>query len=231
MAFVIVAIATTIVAGIPLVLAFDRHARGAALVGLSYLYGAGLVWATLFALSLMHVGWTAVTTTSVLVVLSAVMWAVVLLRRGAAPPPAAAVADEPPVTADGVRASAPGHFPSERSGVGRRLAAGETPALLVGNDDFVGDALSPPWHRQHGHGSRDGRDGADQHQCGSHDPAPLVAESSGDEQRDSRSEDRARSYDEHELRPRQDHILFHRSSPPSESASIFINRFRFGTPP
>jgi hypothetical protein len=81
MAFVIAAIATTAVIGIPAVLLVDRHARGAALVGLSYLYGAGVVWATMFALSLLHVAWTATTTTAALVLCSAAMWSVVVTRR------------------------------------------------------------------------------------------------------------------------------------------------------
>ena len=91
MAFAAVAILTTLVIGIPMTLAVDRDARSGALIGLSYLYGCGAVWAVLFTLSLLHVRWTAMTTTVTLVAFSAVMWIVVLLRRAEAAPPGAAV--------------------------------------------------------------------------------------------------------------------------------------------
>lgn len=104
MALVLVAIATTIVVGIPVVLAIDRHARGAALVGLSYLYGAGLVWATLLALSVLHIAWTAATTTVTLVLCSAAMWGVVVMRRAGPQPPERTANDLP---LDRCRAAAP----------------------------------------------------------------------------------------------------------------------------
>lgn len=95
MAFAAVAILTTLVIGIPMTLALDRDARGGALIGLSYLYGCGAVWAALFALSLLHVRWTAATTTVTLVAFSAVMWIVVLLGRTGAVPPGAPVDQGP----------------------------------------------------------------------------------------------------------------------------------------
>lgn len=81
MAFAVVAILSTLVIGIPMTLALDRDARGGALIGLSYLYGCGAVWAVLFALSLLHVRWTAATATATLVAFSAAMWIVASVRR------------------------------------------------------------------------------------------------------------------------------------------------------
>ncbi len=63
MGLVLAAIFTTLVLGIPVALAIDRQCRGGALLGLSYLYGSGLIWAVLFALSLMHIAWSAVVAT------------------------------------------------------------------------------------------------------------------------------------------------------------------------
>lgn len=80
MGFVIAAIVTTIVIGLPVTLAIDRHQRGAGLVGLSYLYGAGSVWALLLLMSLVRMPWTVLSTTIVLVVFAALVWAFVLFR-------------------------------------------------------------------------------------------------------------------------------------------------------
>ncbi len=97
MEFVVVAMLTTLVAGIPVTLAVDRSARGAALIGLSYLYGCGVVWASLFALSLLHIRWTPASTTVVLVASSAAMWALVLFRPGRAAAPSAVSSDRGPL--------------------------------------------------------------------------------------------------------------------------------------
>jgi hypothetical protein len=68
MAFVIAAILTTLVLGIPVALAIDRRCRG-----LAYLYGSGLIWAVLFALSLLRVAWSAVVVTVVALALATLL--------------------------------------------------------------------------------------------------------------------------------------------------------------
>ncbi len=63
MALVLAALFTTLVLGIPAALAIDRECRGGALVGLSFLYGSGLLYGALLTLSLLHITWSAITTT------------------------------------------------------------------------------------------------------------------------------------------------------------------------
>lgn len=70
MGLVVAAIVSTFVLGIPVALAIDPRCRGGALIGLGYLYGSGVVWLTLFALSLLHITWSAVDVTIVAVVIA-----------------------------------------------------------------------------------------------------------------------------------------------------------------
>lgn len=65
----VVAILSLIVLGLPLSLAIDRRARGALLLGTAFLYGSGLIFFVLLALSVARVRWTILTVTiAVLVV-------------------------------------------------------------------------------------------------------------------------------------------------------------------
>ena len=61
---VLIAILSIIVLGLPVTLAVDRSARGLLLVGLAFLYGSGLVFLVMLALSMLHIAWTLVTVTA-----------------------------------------------------------------------------------------------------------------------------------------------------------------------
>src|SRR5205807_4142615 len=69
---VVVAILTTIVLGLPVAMVIDRNARGTILAGLAYLYGSGVVFAVMLALSIIGVHWSAVNVTACALVLSAI---------------------------------------------------------------------------------------------------------------------------------------------------------------
>ena len=58
MAAILITILVLLVAGLPIALAVDRRARGALLIGVAFLYGSGLVFAVLLALSILHIEWT-----------------------------------------------------------------------------------------------------------------------------------------------------------------------------
>jgi len=58
MAAVLVSILSLVVLGLPVALAVDRRARGPLLIGTAYLYGSGLIFFVLLALSVAHVRWT-----------------------------------------------------------------------------------------------------------------------------------------------------------------------------
>ncbi len=60
---VLIAILSITVLGLPVTLAIDRGARGLLLLGTAFLFGSGLVFLVLLALSMLHVQWTAVTAT------------------------------------------------------------------------------------------------------------------------------------------------------------------------
>jgi hypothetical protein len=60
----LVSIVSMAVLGLPVALAVDRRARGPLLVGTAFLYGSGMVFFVLLALSLVHVRWTIVTLVS-----------------------------------------------------------------------------------------------------------------------------------------------------------------------
>lgn len=86
---VAVAILTTAVLGIPLVIAADARARGGILAGMSFLYGSALVYASLFVLSLIGVPWSAANATALALVVAAGCWVFVRVRsrRGRSPAP------------------------------------------------------------------------------------------------------------------------------------------------
>ena len=69
---VVVAILTTIVFGIPVVLAVDRNARGPMLLGLGYLYGAGVIYIVELALALIGVRWNAVNVNAIAIAIAAI---------------------------------------------------------------------------------------------------------------------------------------------------------------
>jgi hypothetical protein len=58
MAAVLIGILSLIVLGIPMALAIDRRARGALLLGTSFLYGSGCISLVLLALSVVHIRWS-----------------------------------------------------------------------------------------------------------------------------------------------------------------------------
>ena len=68
----VLAILTTTVLGIPLALAIDRNARGTTLLGLSYLYGTGLIYAIELALALTNVHWTALNVTAIAIAITTI---------------------------------------------------------------------------------------------------------------------------------------------------------------
>ena len=55
---VLIAILSMTVLGLPIVLAIDRSARGPLLLGTAFLYGSGLIFLALLALSMLHVRWS-----------------------------------------------------------------------------------------------------------------------------------------------------------------------------
>src|SRR5258708_32705755 len=59
----LVAILSLTVLGIPITLAVDRTARSALLLGQSFLYGSGAIFAVLLAMSMVHVPWTLIRVT------------------------------------------------------------------------------------------------------------------------------------------------------------------------
>ncbi len=71
---VLIAILSMTVLGLPIVLAIDRQARGPSLLGLAFLYGSGLVFVVLLALSILHVRWTVVTVTVIGLLSCSVAW-------------------------------------------------------------------------------------------------------------------------------------------------------------
>lgn len=78
---VLLAIVVTLAAGIPAVLAVDRTARGPLLAGLAYLYGSGIVYFTLLALTLLHVRWWMAAAVGALALVTIALVAVVAMRR------------------------------------------------------------------------------------------------------------------------------------------------------
>jgi hypothetical protein len=72
------AIITTLVLGIPIALAVDRNARGPILIGLGYLYGAGLIYIVELTLALIGIHWTALNVTAIALIVSVVCF---VLRR------------------------------------------------------------------------------------------------------------------------------------------------------
>ncbi len=66
----LVAILSLTVLGIPITLAVDRRARGALLVGASFLYGSGAMFVVLLALSIVQVRWTLITVTATALAIS-----------------------------------------------------------------------------------------------------------------------------------------------------------------
>lgn len=93
MGTVLAAILSTFVLGIPVALAVDPRCRGGVLAGLAYLYGSGLVWVTLFALSLLHIAWSAVVVTTVLVVIAVACGVIARLRAGRGSQPVSGSSD------------------------------------------------------------------------------------------------------------------------------------------
>lgn len=85
---VLVAILTTLAAGMPVTLAIDRRANGTGLAGLSFLYGTALVYFSELALSLAGVRWSLLTVNAA--ILSGSAACLVLARRH---PAAGAVRD------------------------------------------------------------------------------------------------------------------------------------------
>jgi hypothetical protein len=63
MAAILITILALLVAGLPIALAVDRRARGALLIGVAFLYGSGLVFVALLALSILHIKWTLISAT------------------------------------------------------------------------------------------------------------------------------------------------------------------------
>jgi hypothetical protein len=70
------AIITTLVLGIPIALAVDRNARGPILIGLGYLYGAGLIYLVELTLALIGVHWTALNVTAIALIISIICFAI-----------------------------------------------------------------------------------------------------------------------------------------------------------
>lgn len=54
---VLIAILSLIVIGLPVTLALDRNARGPMLIGTAFLYGTGVIFLVLLALSVLHIRW------------------------------------------------------------------------------------------------------------------------------------------------------------------------------
>ncbi len=74
MTAVLIAILSTLVLGLPVVLAVDRNARGALLLGLGFLYGSALVFVVMLLLSIVHVQWTVVTVSGAMLLGFSVAW-------------------------------------------------------------------------------------------------------------------------------------------------------------
>src|SRR5947207_6859249 len=70
------AIITTLVLGIPIALAVDRNARGPILIGLGYLYGAGLIYLVELTLAIIGIHWTALNVTAVALIISIICFIV-----------------------------------------------------------------------------------------------------------------------------------------------------------
>jgi hypothetical protein len=70
------AIITTLVLGIPIVLAVDRNAHGPILIGLGYLYGTGLIYIVELALALLGIHWTAFNVTAIALIISIICFVV-----------------------------------------------------------------------------------------------------------------------------------------------------------
>ena len=89
MAAALIAILTLTVLGLPAVLAVDRGARGAMLIGLAFLYGSGLVFFVMLALSIIGIPWSLIS----VAVAALVAWIALIFvsrRRAAAPQSATA---------------------------------------------------------------------------------------------------------------------------------------------
>lgn len=74
----LVATLSLFVLGLPVVLALDRNARGPMLLGTAFLYGSGLMFFVLLALSMVHVRWTVLIITIASLVICSALW---FLRR------------------------------------------------------------------------------------------------------------------------------------------------------
>ncbi len=74
MAPALIAILSLIVLGIPAVLAIDRRARGPLLIGASFLYGSGLIFLILLALSIVHIRWTLLSVTIAALIAWCALW-------------------------------------------------------------------------------------------------------------------------------------------------------------
>ena len=74
MTAILIALSSLIILGIPVTLAVDRRARGPLLVGTSFLYGCGLIFFTLLALSIVHIRWTIVIVTIAVLLIWSALW-------------------------------------------------------------------------------------------------------------------------------------------------------------
>ena len=109
MAPVLVAILSLTVLGIPFVLAVDRSAPPLRLLGLAFLYGTGVIYFVLLALSVLHVRWSLLSVTIAAIV--------VAVGARCAPPPTAASAAAPcSHSRSSWRRSRPRIFPRRTSG-------------------------------------------------------------------------------------------------------------------
>lgn len=74
MAALLVTILSLVVIGLPVALALDRRARGPLLIGASFLYGSGVIFLVLLALSVLHIRWTIVTATIAAQIVFTALW-------------------------------------------------------------------------------------------------------------------------------------------------------------
>jgi hypothetical protein len=93
MAAAIVSILSMAVLGLPVALAVDRRARGPLLIGTAFLYGSGLVFFVLLALSVLHIRWTLMSVTVAGLALMVGCWLFVVRR---AEPPRPTTNDQRP---------------------------------------------------------------------------------------------------------------------------------------
>ncbi|HMC20323.1 MAG TPA: hypothetical protein VKL19_00590, partial [Thermoanaerobaculia bacterium] len=71
---VLIAILSITVLGLPVTLTVDRSARGPILLGLAFLYGSGLVFLVMLALSMLHIQWSVLTLTIVALIVWIATW-------------------------------------------------------------------------------------------------------------------------------------------------------------